>query len=302
MELPADIEQSEAFFIALLGDTSAGKTHYLASLIGYLQNEIGPRLHFSLHPLGEYSTRRWQKRYEPLLNSRHLLESTPTAEEDVQSSYPLSFQLSLDTGISKKNMTLGFFDASGSDVHNQRAILKRYIQNANGVLYFIDPLTIQTISQQIRPASHASASTRDTTREIVQMPRMLRGLFEQEQIITPQEKVKVPTAFVLSKLDTLLPLLYPGCPLLRPNIQQETIAEERLQSINTEVSSLLGAWLGPQFGQLVRSEFTNYGYFSVSALGSNPAPNEHTVPSLSPLHIEDPLLWLFAQLQVLKTA
>jgi len=62
--------------------------------------------------------RRWQKRYEPLLNSRHLLESTPTAEEDVQGSYPLSFQLSLDTGISKKNMTLGFFDASGSDVHN----------------------------------------------------------------------------------------------------------------------------------------------------------------------------------------
>ncbi|CCQ63067.1 hypothetical protein CWATWH0401_3119 [Crocosphaera watsonii WH 0401] len=56
--------------------------------------------------------------------------------------------------------------------------------------------------------------------------------------------------------------------------------------------------MGAEFNNKVRTYFNSYRYFAMSPLGKAPVNNR--IERLSPLRIEDPLLWLFNQFQFIE--
>jgi hypothetical protein len=62
---------------------------------------------------------------------------------------------------------------------------------------------------------------------------------------------------------------------------------------NDEMQSLVSSWLGDELHNLVSTNFTTYGFFGLSALGSNP-DMENRIPKFRPFRVADPFLWLLA--------
>ncbi len=193
---------------------------------------------------------------------------------------------------------IGLFDISGEDMQmlNTSVALKRYIRHAHGIIFLFDPATFPNVQYQI---NHESKSGSSTTIPPDNSVLALRSLFEAERLVRTTEKVKTPIAFTLSKVDTIQSLLDPASPLRRPGLYHSDIEQEQLQSLSTEALSLFNAWSNPNFGNLVNSEFATYAYFGVSALGRQ-ADENNQLAAISPLHVEDPFLWLLLQLKVLK--
>ena len=56
--------------------------------------------------------------------------------------------------------------------------------------------------------------------------------------------------------------------------------------------------MGSGFDNKVRTYFDCYRYFGVSAFGRSPVGKK--IESISPLRVEDPLLWVFNQLKIIE--
>nr|BBH86983.1 hypothetical protein KTC_17340 [Thermosporothrix sp. COM3] len=295
-ELPQDIGQVDQYFFLLFGSKGSGKTHYLASLITQLQREVGPRMKMTVRPLGEPARLRWNKTYAPLFEQQKALAATKSAETDPLGQYPLSFRFTLEQrNGAKKTVNVGFFDTSGADFTSDSAVLKRYMHQVHGILFLIDPCSITTVRDMLGQQSSPTM----TQATLEEYPLLLKDTFVSERILRPSEKVKIPVALTLTKMDLVWPHLYSGSPLLRPVTYSGGDIAKRLQSISTEVSSLLASWIGLQFTQTMRSEFHTYAYFGGSALGK-PVEDPYKPVIANPLHVEDPLLWLLSQLHILK--
>src|SRR5205085_11824558 len=117
--------------------------------------------------------------------------------------------------------------------------------------------------------------------------------------LRPRQKVKVPIAFTLSKVDTLIPILDPGSALQRPGDHPGHLDLEEVQSVSTEIANYLAEWINPAFLASIRNGFACYNYFGVSSLGEQPDANNR-LSTVSPLRVEDPFLWLLYKLDLIK--
>lgn len=297
--LPEDIGQVEQYFFTLLGNCAAGKTHYLVSLLAKLQHEIGPHVKMVVRPLGELGQLRWSRLYTTLFEQKTVLPATEAIGAYQQLDYPLAFQFTLIQNERKRTVNVSFFDPSGADSSHSNLATKRYLRFAHAFLFFIDPLTITNIRAMIGNLSGEGPRSEGARIPLEQQLLTFIQHIKKEYRLQASDKVSIPTTFVLSKSDIWQAFLEPDSPILRSTVYDGAVEPEQLQSVSTEMNSLLSSWLGPQFGQIIRSEFTNYAYFGVSALGRQADHTNH-LSAINPSHVEDPFLWLLIQLHMLQ--
>ena len=60
------------------------------------------------------------------------------------------------------------------------------------------------------------------------------------------------------------------------------------------MQSLVESWLGLELYQLVSTNFSDFAFFGLSALGSNPGMDKK-IPKFRPIRVADPFLWILAQ-------
>lgn len=297
--LPENIEQVEQYFFTLLGNGAAGKTHYLVSLLAKLQHETGPHVKMVVRPLGELGQLRWSQLYTRLFEQKTVLPATQSRGGYQQLDYPLAFQFTLLQNESKRIVNVSFFDPSGADSSQGNVATQRYLRFAHAFLFFIDPLAIPSIRATV--GNHNGNVSRSVGAQIPLEHQLLTFVqnIKKEYRLQDSDKVSIPTAFVLAKSDIWQAFLEADSPVLRPVIYDGAVEAAQLQSVSTEMSSLLSSWLGAQFSQIVRSEFTNYAYFGVSALGRQ-ADSANHLSAISPFRVEDPFLWQLLQLHIFQ--
>ena len=66
------------------------------------------------------------------------------------------------------------------------------------------------------------------------------------------------------------------------------------EDANQEMQSLVENWLGMELYQTVSSQFSNFAFFGLSALGSNP-DMDNKIPKFRPFRVADPFLWILMQ-------
>jgi len=299
-ELSPDIGQVDSRIIAIIGGRATGKTHYIASLITRLQREVGNNFNIGIDMMGEDTQRRWiNDFYTPLFLHKNVLQLTQRSSINSAVKSPLLFRFTLNDGKRLRILNISFFDSAGEDMEALTTMAEnRYICHANGIIFLLDPLQIQTVRYQLPPQIVPLPSP-DPLASPDYIVGNLRRLFQEEHGLRPNQRVDIPIAFTLSKIDMLTPILDPGSALLRPGNHPGFVDFSDVQSINTEVSSYLSEWINPGFLRSVSNGFSNYGFFGVSALGEQPDANNH-LSTVSPLRVEDPFLWLLNKLDLIR--
>ena len=298
-ELSHDVGQIDQRIIAIIGGRATGKSHYIASLITRLQHEVGKNFNITIRMLGDNTQERWERDfYAPLFERKTVLQGTKPAGVDSQVKAPLMFRLTLSNNLYTRALNISFFDSAGEDMTslNSMSVQNRYICHADGIIFLLDPLQISSVRQQLPFANAPAADPKVSPENIV---GRLRDLFEREQELKATQKVKIPIAFTLSKVDTLFPLVDAGAALRRPSEHFGRLDLDDMQSINTEIANYMSEWIGPNFGSIVSTGFSNYNFFGVSSLGEQPDANNR-LSTVSPLRVEDPFLWILYKLNLLS--
>lgn len=299
-ELSHDVGQIDQRIIAIIGGRATGKTHYIASLITRLQHEVGKNFQITVRMLGDNTQERWERDfYTPLFVRKLVLQPNRPAEIDPQVKSPLIFRLTFGNGSYTRALNISFFDSAGEDMTSltTMSIQNRYICFADGIIFLLDPLQISSVRQQLTTANVPPADPKASPENII---GRLRDLFERQYNLRPTQKIKIPVAFTLSKVDTLLPLLEPGSALQRPSEHFGYLDLDDVQSVSTEIANYLGEWINPNLLGIVNNGFATYNYFGVSSLGEQPDPTNNRLSTVSPLRVEDPFLWILHKLDLVK--
>ena len=299
-ELSEDIGHVDQRIIAIIGGRATGKTHYIASLVNRLKNEVAQNFNVQAEMMNEETKVRWENDfYTPLFVRKVVLQPTRPAGIDSTVRAPLMFRFTFSDGSRLRAINISFFDSAGEDMTSvdTMSVQNRYICHADGIIFLLDPLQIPTVRQQLATSANVPPADYKASPEAI--VGNLRRLFERQQGLPPTQKVKVPVAFTLSKIDTLLPILDASSALQRPANHPGWLDLDDVRSVNTEISSFLSEWINPSFMIGVRNGFACYNFFGISSLGEQPdASNRLSV--VSPLRVEDPFLWLLHRLGLIK--
>jgi GTPase SAR1 family protein len=286
--------------IAIIGGRDTGKSHYIATLIHRLEQDVGANFNAALRRIGDETRKRWEDDfYGPLFRNRKILMGTQSAVVNSQVKEPLVFRLTFDRGRRKgRAINLTFFDTAGEDMASLDIMSAeaRYIYKASAIIFLLDPLQIPSVRQKLPQANLPDQNTQSEPQYIVER---LRELFEQHEHLKPGEKVQIPVAFTLSKTDTLLPIIEPGSALRLTGEHFGYVNLSDIQSVHTEIWNYLQTWMGAAFNDQVQTGFRDYCYFGVSSLGQQPKV-DNTLRSISPMRVEDPLLWILYRLKIIK--
>jgi GTPase SAR1 family protein len=287
----------EEKMIAVIGGRASGKSSYIAVLVNRLKNEIGKNFNAGVIAYGDDINERYQRIfYKPLFIDGKVLDGTRRAADNPEVKKPLIFRVTFDSKGKRKAVNLVLFDTAGEDMENTDIMSTeaRYICESDGIIFLIDPFQIDTVRQSVSgdlPEKQPNADPNQIVERLFQ-------LHEQKQKVK-KGKLNKPVAFTLSKSDALFPIIDPGSALHNSGEHFGYLNMNDTQSIHTEIGSYLQEWMGYEFDNIVRTYFDSYRYFAVSPLGKAPT-KDGRIEGLSPLRIEDPLLWLFAQLNIIE--
>jgi hypothetical protein len=299
-ELPHDIGQIDQRIIVIVGARATGKTHYLASLLAGLQQDIGKKFDFTVRLLGDETQERWERDfYMPLFVHRTVLFPNRPAEVDPLVKSPLIIRCTFRDRHHRRALNLSFFDSAGEDLASltTMSLQYRYLSRADGIIFLLDPLQIPRVRSQISfPGVLPPTNLKASPEYIV---GRLRDLFERERRLSASQPVKTPVAFTLSKIDTLFPLLEPGSEFHHSGAHHLYLDLDDVQSVHTEIASYLETWISPNFDSMIASNFARYNFFGVSSLGEQP-DESNRLHALTPLRVEDPFLWILHQLGYIK--
>lgn len=306
-----DVDSLDQRFIAIIGGSNTGKSHYIAVLIEELKAKVGDTFDFSVIQLGDETRLRYERDFfTPLFKRNTVIPATQPAEINPQVKSPLVFRITFENPFFKhfcngffndffrRALNLYFFDTAGEDMKssNTMSVQNSYILNAHGIIFLLDPLQIKNVRQQISLPKLPIEDPQAAPDFIV---GRLRELFEQSFGLSKTQKIKVPVAFTLSKVDTLDALFDKESPLQKQSIHNGNLDIDNVKSLSVEIESYLKSWLNPNFCNHIKSSFKTYYYFGISSLGT--PPNEHDrIIGINPRNVEDPFLWILSRLGYIK--
>ncbi|MGE0129080.1 MAG: hypothetical protein AB7U82_13460 [Blastocatellales bacterium] len=298
-ELPVTAGAQESLVIGMIGAKFSGKSHYVASLIKQLQERVCADMQAALIPMNEETLDRYQQEfYNPLFKNGLELPATAGAPP------PLIYDLTLDGRLwgeeRNRAITLALYDTAGENFDKADKVqqMVEYLRHASGIIFLVDPLQVPAVREAIPPSialpnqDQAAAPKDAISRVIVEL--------EKGRVVTEAAPLPTPVAVALTK-----------CDVLR---DQELIATNRLwstearhvgyfdQHLNEDTTGMMGEYVqrwSPEVYSIVRQRFSRHAFFGVSATGCSSDKQTRRYKYISPWRVEDPLLWLLAELGVI---
>jgi len=304
-ELPYTIGDYKDLTIAVIGAKEAGKSHYISVLIHQIQYQISKAFNANLQPINDETIKRYREDfYNPIYRNREIISATRSARAQFDTRVPLVYSFS----FKKKNFlgrekitnvsTLTFFDTAGEDLDSEELMRteNKYIYNSQGIILLIDPLQIPEVRQTLEGRGVALPNQNTESEDIVSR---VATLIRKAKGLTQEKPINIPIAIAFSKIDALTNLVDASSPLLYESSHAGYFNLIDFESLNTEMSELLREWSGEYIIQQVKINFSYYGFFGLSALGSNPHGGLK-INKVRPLRVEDPFLWLLHHHKLLK--
>jgi len=311
--LPESTLLGDDMIISVVGSRDTGKSHFVGVIIRELIDRISVKFGGAMVAFDDS-----MKRYEANFGRRlyidlQKLDLTLSSERNVDNGAyrPLIFTFNLKHKILFKEkintFTFVFFDTAGEDLNelDTMSTVNKYICKSAGIIFLLDPMQIPTVSNQLDSKVVARASSvgwRQATRPDDIMARV-STLIRNDKNMKSSQKIDIPVAVVFSKFDALVSLIPAGCTILEPSphCAEKAFVSSDWHNVNSEIQGLLKTWGADSFMAQLDVNYTNYSYFTISALGLNNNPKEdRSIKRPTPHRIEDPLLWILKENQVIK--
>jgi hypothetical protein len=296
-ELPHTIGEFRNLIISVIGAKNAGKSCYLPVLIETLRRSVGPDLNFTIQTLNDDTAGRYNRDYrERLMVQKKMLEATRSGLSNADVRLPLLFRLSFHDErpggqrTVTNLVTLAFFDTAGEDMNSQdtMAHVNKYIYRSDGIILLLDPLQLNSVRDRLKSDPKISLPDRDIeTSDII---TRLDHLIHAGQNLSAKEQIKIPLAVTLSKFDAVGSLVDSQLNVARNSGHVVGFDAADFDAVDAEVQSLVDDWDGQYLLEQVKSGFSRYGFFAMTALGG--APDNNEIASIRPKRVADAFLWI----------
>nr|BBH86985.1 hypothetical protein KTC_17360 [Thermosporothrix sp. COM3] len=300
---PYNFERTRNYTIAIVGDVSAGKSHYIAACIDQLKKYglqvTGCSQIIGLDSADDDFNSRF---YRPVFVNRQQIPPTqPATKANTPLVYELVYRQS-STLFPPKSVNLLFYDSSGEDIVQQDRMVQysSYIAFASAIIFLADPLTMPNIVKEL-PKSMQPRILRE--RSSTEVLNRVIHTFRIAHAINPQRKIKTPIAITVSKSDLLKYVMKKERQepfFLQDSVYTNAINSNDFEKINGEVRYMLQKY--GDYTLVETSEaFKNVSYFAVSATGFPPDATGR-FPVIEPKRCLDPLLWCMWKLGIIQAS
>jgi len=291
-DLPFTAGTQESLVIGLVGAKYSGKSSYVATLIHQLETRIGSDFQACLLPVADWTPERYKTHYyEPLFKDNLELRANPDSK-------PLIYDLSLDGRPwgekHPRSVTLALYDTAGENFDDADKVrqMVAYLRVASGIIFLVDPLQAAKVAESLPP--HVPKPPGMTEPNVI-ISNVLRELENGKVIADSASQVNIPVAVVLNKCDVLRDV-----GLMEVNrlwcTERRHIGYFDMEAHN-DMAGMMGEYVqrwSPAAYNSVRQRFLRHAFFGVSATGC--ASDSGRYRYISPWRVEDPLLWLLAEL------
>lgn len=297
MVLPYNIGAIDSYPISIIGAKESGKSNYVAVLIDELKNRVGLAFSCSLMACGDSTISRYRSQfYNPLFRNRVAVPATDSGEV-TPLIYSLLFERREKRGLFSKTISkaigLTFFDAAGENFDSEQVMqtFTRYLSHSSGIILLLDPLQLPYVRQELEGKIELPELNTDITDLLSRSVAIIR-----QQTGNMKHKIEIPLAVTFTKIDAVQCLIDDASCLKNDSthIQKQMFDSVDFEQVSEEMKSLVDEWMGPELLQMVSTNFSNYGFFGLSALGSNPDINKK-IPKFRPFRVADPFLWILSE-------
>ena len=296
-DLDPDALQRGLLCFSLAGDQGVGKSNYLAVMLRELGQEFCRIYGSTLYPTGGDRTMdRYHRCYAQPLFDCGVCVPPPREEDRDPRPYTLVFPQDSAAG---KTCSLAFYDACGSNFTSEAdlALYNRSIYHSKGILLLIDPAQLPAVQEQ-RSAKGLPPVPGDPKALLLRIIHLLRTGLGLESM---DQKIPVPLAVCLTKMDTIFPQL-DSASFVRDasrSLRRPMASSSDFSSCSQEMQSLMEVWNGGELIGHVKSQFQDWAFFGISSLGASPS-EQGEIPRVSPHRVLDPLLWLLWRNQIIR--
>ena len=289
--------------IAVLGARSSGKSTYIASLIHQLlyADHLMSQLGWSIFYATDETQENYQKRYyDPLWRQHKSLPMSLRSALDPLQKEPLIYKLQSPRRLFRKRILfhMVLFDAAGEDLRDEKqmAIHNRYIANASGLVFLLDPVQFPDVNDALRKKDPRTPTLDSAHHPDHVLDKVIKQYW-RDKGMHPGSLLNIPTSLVFAKSDLLNNLNLgrtSDSPVFQNPSHQTGFREKDSQLVSSDITQAIKDWSGHSFMGMVESTFKNYRFFAVSATGQSPDSQER-YQNLNPHRIYDPIFWLAAQ-------
>ena len=314
--LPAAYCETPGRIVALVGAKNAGKSTYIAVLLHELMNRVGTELDASLVACDDRTIDRYKRDFaRPLYEERRLLPTTTSAATAPRE--PLVYLLTRTRQARRRlpsrlrlgrerteSLVLVLFDTAGEDLRSRevRDLHLRYLEAADAIIFLVDPLELPGARAALREEAAAllPATPPDPDAEPINVIARVTEALRQRRELRTGERLKVPVAVALTKIDALAPALAVQSALHRTRPSPGTLDLDDREAVDAQVRGLLHQWQAGQLDVYLRQQYAEYALFGVAALGGMPSDGRVGAGGVRPHRVEDPLLWLLHRFGMLE--
>lgn len=308
--LPYTIGEFEDFTFAIIGAKASGKSHYIAVLINELKKNIGRLFKTDLQAVDDETVTKYKTSfYNHIFEKQETIPETKSARSNRDVKTPMVYNLKIrGNSLFKKNkikdvVTISFFDTAGEDLDskNNMSTTNKYIYHSKGIILLIDPLQVGEIRNEVKTKGIKLPEQFTEPAEII---TRVAGIIRENNSIPMNKKIDIPIAVAFTKIDVLPEVIdTSGYNFFNPSGHKGFFDKKDADSIHSNIEILLNDWDGIEFLNNLQADFNHYGFFGLTALGSNPGnPGVEIgkIPKLRPHRVADPFLWLLKEHRLIK--
>ncbi len=277
-------------FISVIGVTAAGKTVFLSQMCKYIQASLAGSYGMSAQPTSPYADKYMMDNYVDM--GRPLPGSTQPEQFLQPLCYDISYNVPDGMGGKKKVVnTVVFYDIAGENCTDAAKMQNfgSFIEHSDGIILLIPP-------RQFQPDPD------NMDQYVANQPSVvLTTIYNSISPSKPSIK-DVPIAVCISQGDLL------AQDILRQNLTdivndgETTFNADEYNEIHEKIMEFLSV-NQVALCTTLETNYDNYNYFMVSALGTGVDPETQTPngPTV-PLRIMEPITWLMTKFEFLDTS
>lgn len=303
--LPPNIIGTPNYVLGIIGGRTAGKSHYIASLINALKSDPPPqRLGISgaIAATGAVAERYETEYCKPFFTERTPLDVTlPIALLD-HPPKPLIYTLKLTDkkkSSQRNRLNLVCFDYSGEDYAHEQAIIQHmpFMRYINGIILLVDPLEVAGMKRHL--PLHMQQEHRTGEEAAVVLENIIRVLKKRQPRLVCNDLLDVPLVIAVTKSD-LLKYVLPNLgqhPLRYDADYRAGFNQQAFYAHSNEVLQFCRK-VGEERLIMLAQAFRQHAFCTVSATGRAVDRDGHFGSALLPLYSQrclDPLLWLLSK-------
>jgi len=285
---------------SIIGVSNSGKTNFITVMLHELNRSPGLRLVLGSD---DKETLGHQKaNYERIYEDHKVPESTASGTIMPQIWYVKNLMKESKSSDTVPTYTFTIFDGAGEDHENNLDMsspICRYIQASKAIILTLDPLILPGIRKggiiDEKTLINSLAGSYGETKNAIDVVNSISSYFRVAKGINVSKKLDIPIAVVLTKFDTVLSHKFFTNTLVKSpslNISDGKVHIEEIKQIDEEIRNWLVEIGEGAFINALLANFKEFTFFGVSSYGK-PPNDDHTLNSIMPHRVLDPILWLF---------